>query len=413
MKPDILIPRLIHQVWLGLEPPHPLILRWRQGWAELHPDWKLVLWREIGGDHDLRLEASCHPDVPAAIFPSPGEIDVLRQACHLSQRANIWRYLVLLLHGGLYVDADVEPITPVDDLLAGLRAFAAQRQRVPDLMLENGFMGAVPGHPLLRDLVGEMKTHNPHISLSLGCDYLTEIARRHPGITHLPSDKIAFAPPDDWEAAKREACVPDPARTRELHPRARAVHHWGSLWHKRGFVPLPEPVKIPPPPRPDAYLEELRQIARRAGTPGRLRALEWGSGLSTDVLAGEASRRGSGVVVTIDHHADYQQLMLSKIKEHHLVHPLVADLEGPLTHDLHPAAREPNYATLPLQLDGPWDLVVIDGRRRLECSLVASLVAGTDTLIALHDYRRSRYQPALSVLALVEDGPEYRIMRRR
>ena len=89
--------------------------------------------------------------------------------------------------------------------------------------------------------------------------------------------------------------------------------------------------------------------------------------------------------------------------------PFAVDLAGPLS----PVSMEPNYATLPMTLLRGWDLIVIDGRRRLECALVANVVAFPDTLIALHDYRRERYALVRTILDVVEDLPEYRLMRKR
>jgi hypothetical protein len=68
---------------------------------------------------------------------------------------------------------------------------------------------------------------------------------------------------------------------------------------------------------------------------------------------------------------------------------------------------------LPARLRPPFDFIFIDGRRRLECALVASLLCHPDTVVVLHDYRRSRYQPVKVIYDIVEDGPQFRVMRLR
>jgi hypothetical protein len=402
------IPKIIHQIWLGLEPPHPLMMRWRRKWLKLHPEWQLWVWREHRGD--LVCNQTCHKITPCSY-------SLLSEACNLAQRANIWRYHVLSFVGGLYADLDVEPVLPVDPFVENLEAFTAQRSTLP-FMRENALMGATPHHPWMIDLLGNLQNRDPAVSLSMGCDYLTEITKKHPEVSLLPKDKFLFVPPDDWSRAKREALLPDEASN---PPGAAAVHHWASLWHKRGFVPIErhDPPR-PTPPDPSPRLAELAEIAKRAGSPGRLRVLEWGSGLSTSVLAKEAATRNEGLVVTIDHEGDYQRDVLAKVEAGHLVHPVCLALDGPLTVDTHSLAREPNYATFPLELDGPWDLIVVDGRRRLECCLVAKRLADysisllqCDPLIVLHDYRRRRYDLVLHLLYVEHDGPEYRVMRKR
>ena len=35
----MLVPKVIHYIWLGSKPMHPLMVAWRKKWAELHPTW--------------------------------------------------------------------------------------------------------------------------------------------------------------------------------------------------------------------------------------------------------------------------------------------------------------------------------------------------------------------------------------
>jgi hypothetical protein len=408
----MLIPKLIHQIWLGADAPHPLMMEWRRRWRELHPGWELVVWRELGEGPDLHLVGS---SLGRHVTPVNIISALLSRAANLAQRANIWRYLVLREYGGLYVDHDVEPVQPVDSLLEDLTTFTARRSSVPYVMCENAFMGAVPDHPWLADLVTQLPTRDPTVSLSMGCDYLTAVTRRHPEVSVLPTDQVVFDPPADWTLAKQEAVVPNSSQV--YPPWVVAYHHWASLWHKLGFVALHAVLSDrPAPPRLDpatSHLPELRAIARSAGTPTGLRVLEWGSGLSTAVLADEVASRGSGVVLTIDHHSTYQQDVLRSLANRHVVHAVAKELDGPLTPDSFPSAAESNYGTCALEVAGPWDLIVVDGRRRAECCLVASLVASEDTIVALHDYRRFRYQPIRSILDVVRTGEEYLVMKKR
>lgn len=142
-------------------------------------------------------------------------------------------------------------------------------------------------------------------------------------------------------------------------------------------------------------LDELHGLVKRAGTPERVSILEWGSGLSTILLSGEMKKRPDGFLLTIDHQAGWQRATLDACDKDDRIRAVVATLEG---------GKEPwcnyevTYSTVPLHLhrlgieEHSWDLIVIDGRRRMECALAACLVSGPDTLIALHDHQRLRYQ---------------------
>src|SRR5262245_53320466 len=83
---ESVIPRVLHQIWLGEEPfPYE---RERETWRRQHPSWKLELWTEadVPGDLELREVANR-----------------LRQP---AERADILRLELLHRHGGVYLDAD-------------------------------------------------------------------------------------------------------------------------------------------------------------------------------------------------------------------------------------------------------------------------------------------------------------------
>ena len=165
---------------------------------------------------------------------------------------------------------------------------------------------------------------------------------------------------------------------------------------------------LEPDPR---RLDELWSIAEASGRPDDLRVLEWGSGLSTLLLADAVNRRANGYLTTIDHAGAYQQAVLAAVPDvqRAWVQAITVELQGAY----HSADKARNYATYPLGLVGAWDLIVIDGRRRVECALVAAMVSGSETRVALHDFRRVRYTPISKLYDVLGDGLHYRVMRAK
>src|SRR5262249_33219967 len=43
---DIVIPKLFHWIWFGPKPIPELHQRWIDGWLQLHPGWKHILWTD-------------------------------------------------------------------------------------------------------------------------------------------------------------------------------------------------------------------------------------------------------------------------------------------------------------------------------------------------------------------------------
>jgi hypothetical protein len=166
------------------------------------------------------------------------------------------------------------------------------------------------------------------------------------------------------------------------------------------------------------YLEELRETATRALDAGGC-VLEWGSGISTLLLADLIRTlderpltrpRMANKLVTIDNNEPYLKAVLAAMPDQQRVIAVACDLVGPCRDQLNQGL---SYTTVPFALmpPAPWKLIVIDGRRRLECTLTAAMLASKDTVIMLHDYRRLRYQPILGLCDIVADQPQYRVLR--
>ena len=158
------------------------------------------------------------------------------------------------------------------------------------------------------------------------------------------------------------------------------------------------------------YLEEMQRILLTHVTPVTRSFLEWGSGHTTLLILGMRSRLSLDYFASIDDNQEYQALVVAQAPVWDGFHPFTADLTGPRRSDRDP---EPNYATLPLDLGRTFDFIFIDGRRRLECALTAALLCHPQSVVVLHDYRRARYRSVKSLFEVVEDGPQFRVMRSK
>lgn len=155
------------------------------------------------------------------------------------------------------------------------------------------------------------------------------------------------------------------------------------------------------------YLEDLWALAERYAGKEYSNILEWGGGISTLMFADFiGGNRGS--LTTLDDNFLYQRAVMSAIGNAHQITAYAADLIGPRESQSDACF---NYSTLPLCFTNSFDLIYIDGRRRIECSLIAAMVSNSDTVVVTHDYRRTRYQPMLALFEVVDDGPNFRVMR--
>ena len=158
------------------------------------------------------------------------------------------------------------------------------------------------------------------------------------------------------------------------------------------------------------YLSELRRILDQYVKPTTRAFLEWGSGNTTLAIIQWRDTLVVDRFFSIDDNAAYLAELLPQFPQWSGFHPMFANLTGPTVND---RDQELNYSTLPLTLESQFDFIFIDGRRRLECAFVASLLCHPDTVVVLHDYRRRRYEPMKAIYDVVEDGSQFRVMRLR
>jgi mannosyltransferase OCH1-like enzyme len=141
------IPKIIHQIWSGIDGPLPIFFR-RLGetWKSRHLDWEYVYWDNVKMN-----------DFIQKYYPKHWE--VYNKYPYNVQRWDAIRYLILDRIGGMYVDFDYECIESMNVLLENKTCcFALEPQSHCDifsknLMFNNALMASEPGHPFMRKIV--------------------------------------------------------------------------------------------------------------------------------------------------------------------------------------------------------------------------------------------------------------------
>lgn len=132
------IPRKLHMIWVGPDPPPPFVGEYFHRWKTLMPDWEMRMWT--------------NDDIHSTEFSEDYQrlIDSAKQGAH---KADIMRYYILWKHGGIYMDADTEPHRSLEPLLATKkRLLLCHDLKLTWSYIAIGFMGAEPGHPLMENI---------------------------------------------------------------------------------------------------------------------------------------------------------------------------------------------------------------------------------------------------------------------
>ena len=123
------IPKTIHQIWLGKAFARPE--SWMNSWRDMNPGWQYRLWTDDN-------------------LPSLRNQRQFDQMPHFPGKADILRYELLHRHGGIYLDADSECISPLtDDLLDNVGFAVHENEYARPGLVANGVIGARAGCPLM------------------------------------------------------------------------------------------------------------------------------------------------------------------------------------------------------------------------------------------------------------------------
>ena len=165
-----MIPKLIHQTAKTADLP-PDCVPYVEKLKALHPDWTYRLWTDAD---NLELVTTRTPELLEVYNKLPKNI----------MRADVIRYVIMFVHGGLYLDTDYEMLKPFDltsyDVVLPVEITDEQGNLT---RIANSVFASVPGHAFWRMAIDDLIANPP---LSPGIDvieatgpaFLTRIYRR-------------------------------------------------------------------------------------------------------------------------------------------------------------------------------------------------------------------------------------------
>lgn len=205
-----MIPRIIHSCWFGGAPKPPLIVHCQESWRRHLPEYHFREWHE--GNFDIER------------VPYVAEACQQRRWAFVTDYVRLW---ALYEYGGIYMDADVEVLRPLDRFLEH-RAFTGHEA---DVWWLSATMGAEPSHPWIEMLL-DYYEHKTFDDETPNTQVVTDLSRswlEHEGSGYrFLREGVIIYPTEVFTPYDHQALRATP--TEETY----CVHHFAGSWLNGG-----------------------------------------------------------------------------------------------------------------------------------------------------------------------------------
>jgi mannosyltransferase OCH1-like enzyme len=214
-----MIPKTIHQVWIGTNPIPSEYIEFCEMWKKMYPDFQYILW------DDLRVH-----DEQLISFDKKGYY--FDDSFPFAFKADIVRYEIIRRYGGIYIDVDTEPLKRMDDWIFDLKMFSGIQ---PNKEVAIGIFGAETNNELMSLVCDNWVSRVTHclkkgvtkkeVHYLTGPVFFNSICRHFFGKDgyHFFEPKY-FYPYWFLEKHRRNECF------KETSAESYSVHHWHHSW---------------------------------------------------------------------------------------------------------------------------------------------------------------------------------------
>ena len=228
-----LIPKIIHQIWLGSQPLPPHLKPWMASWKQHFPSWEYRLWT----DQELRQIKDTL--VCRHVFDHKQSLALL---------SDVLRMEILNRYGGMYMDCDFECLHPFETFLQdGCFHYGDEKLGQPC----NAWLCSAPNHRLLALYLDQLR-HAITGPVDHHKDWFAVVSKTGPqalrrvlnfwvgewaGKEITLGENVGTIYPGLVVGYRRETLYPyflDEHTwhefSRKRYPKALAVHHWEGTW---------------------------------------------------------------------------------------------------------------------------------------------------------------------------------------
>jgi len=209
-----MIPKIIHQIWIGKKPMSNECWGFIDQWKHMYPDYRHIFWNtEIG------------------IIPQ-SKYNYFTSEYPIALQADILRYEIILRFGGIYVDVDTEPLKKLENSVLDCKFFSGEQ---PNGQINIAIFGAEPYSELMKDVCASVDS-NITDKLNGGCkmEYVDQLTgpefftrKCNP---YLKTSGYHFYAPKYFYPYNFDEMHRRHEDFKTTSPEAYSVHHWQKNW---------------------------------------------------------------------------------------------------------------------------------------------------------------------------------------
>tara|TARA_B100000886_G_scaffold270420_1_gene194400 strand:- start:881 stop:1735 length:855 start_codon:yes stop_codon:yes gene_type:complete len=215
-----LVPKLIHQIWLGDKKLPKNSIPWMKSWKKYNPDWEYKLWNEKN-IKELNIK----------------NFDVYSKKINPGYRSDILRYIILKKFGGLYADTDFECLKPIPSDILKYK-FIAGTMFGDNPYIGNSILLSKPNFILLDNILTHIKSTKykndiNHIIKNSGPENVT---KEYFSLKKKIKDQILILPSNYFYPYPNFRINDQINKYLEIEEISIGIHHWEMTWMKGSLL---------------------------------------------------------------------------------------------------------------------------------------------------------------------------------
>lgn len=214
------IPKLIHQIWLGDKKLPKSCIPWMKSWKKFNPDWEYKFWDEEN-IRELNIN----------------DFDVYSKKINPGYRSDILRYIILKKFGGLYADTDFECLKSIPSDFLKYK-FVAGNMFGNKPSIGNSILLSSPNFILLDNVLTHIKStlYKNEINYIIENSGPENVTKEYFGLEKFNKEHSLILPSNYFYPYPNFMLNKQTNRYLEIENVSLGIHHWQMTWMKGSLL---------------------------------------------------------------------------------------------------------------------------------------------------------------------------------